>query len=247
MNTCPNLAIFQSLESSLDRQEEAAWFIRSMEKNYHRADQFRWCLNSFLRALKEVPQLISMEVQGNAAVVQWLRGQQAALRADPLLDFLFKQRDVIVHKSMLKPASRGIVGFTRGRGMKLGMGMPIDPLADSTDAILRYIHVAAQDKDFLGILYSEEDGSGEYTCVQREWRLQAFPDVEITRLCATAWERVAGLTLATAEKLGADVITPEFELRDPNSIQFEIYRPEWIKEQLELAKSAVREATSAVN
>ena len=42
MATCPNFQILQLLESSLDRQEEAAWCIRQMEQNYHEADKFRW-------------------------------------------------------------------------------------------------------------------------------------------------------------------------------------------------------------
>lgn len=236
---CPTRSILKSLESSLDRLEEAAWFIRMMEEHYHQADRFRWSLNSFLRTIKEVLQLVTMEVQQHREVSAWLRGEKKKLSQEPLIDFLFKQRDMVVHKSMLKPASKGTVGFTRGRGLKLGLGIPIDPLADSEDAILRYIHIAAKDKDFLGILYTEEDGGGEYTCVQREWRLDRFPDQELTQLAAQAWERVAKITLEAATKLGATVIDPKFELRNPNQVQFEIYPPEWVKEQLAAAKARI--------
>jgi hypothetical protein len=208
-----------------------------MEQHYHRADWFRWSLNSFLRSLKEVVQLLTMDVQGDPEIVEWLREEKEQLNDEPLISFLFKQRDIVVHRSMLKPASKGTVGFTRGRGLKLGLGMPIDPLADSESAILRYIHFAAKDTDFLGILYTEEDGSGEYTCVQREWRMEQFPETELTHLAAQAWERVAKLTLDTATRLGASVIEPKFELQNPNRVQFEIYQPEWVKEQLKDAKA----------
>ncbi len=210
-----------------------------MEEHYHKADRFRWSLNSFLRTIKEVIQLVTMEIQQHPEVSDWLREEKKKLSKEPLMNFLFKQRDMVVHKSMLKPASKGTVGFTRGRGLKIGLGMPIDPLADSEDAILRYIHFCAKDKDFLGILYTEEDGSGEYTCVQREWRLDKFPDQELTQLAARAWERVARLTLDSATKLGANVIDPTFELGNPNHVQFEIYTPDWVKEQLEKAKARV--------
>jgi hypothetical protein len=222
--------------------EEAAWHLRMMEKHYHKADLFRWSLNSFLRALKEVVQLLMMDVQDKPEIVEWLRKEREKLNEEPLIEFLFKQRDIIVHRAMLKPASKGTVGFTRGRGLKLGLGMPIDQLADSEDAILRYIHFAAKDKDFLGILYMEEDGGGEYTCVQREWRMEQFPDSELTVLAAQAWERVASLTLNTATKLGANVIEPKFELQNPNRVRFEVYPPEWVKEQFQLAKSKVENA-----
>ncbi len=103
---CKNYEIFKSLESSLDRVHEAAWFIRLMEEHYHRADQFRWALNSFLRALKEVLQLVTMEVQQNKELSAWLRSEKDSLHSDPLIASLFKQRDVVVHKTMLKPASK---------------------------------------------------------------------------------------------------------------------------------------------
>ena len=237
---CTNHSILKSLESSLDRLEEAAWFIRLMEEKYHQADKFRWSLNSFLRALKEVIQVVTMEVQQSKAVSTWLKDEKERMNSEPLIAFLFKQRDIVVHKAMLKPASKGSIGYTRGRGLKIGLGMPIDPLEDSKIAILKYIHhVAKTDLDFLGILYTEEDGGGEYTCVQREWRLQQFPEKEVTQLAAEAWERVAQLALGTAEKLGAKVIRPTFELQKPNRVQFEIYNPEWVKEQLQQAKEYV--------
>ena len=233
---CNNREILSSLESSLDRLQEAAWFIRMMERHYHQADQFRWSLNSFLRTLKEVLQLVTMETQTDRKISEWLSAKKEELNADPLISFLYKQRDIVVHKSMLKPASNGTVGFTRGRGIKLGLGIPIDPLQDSETAILQYIYSAAKNDDFLGILYTEDDGGCEYTCVQREWRLDAFPENEITVLAARAWEQIAKVTLDAAKKLGANVIEPKFELGDPNHVQFEIYKPAWVKEKLDEAK-----------
>lgn len=241
MDNCPNREIFDSLSSSFDRIDEAAWFIRLMEENYHKADKFRWSLNSFLRTLKEIMQLVTMEVQGDRRLTKLVADKKAELSKDPLIGFLYKQRDIVVHKSMLKPASRGSVGFTRGRGMKLGLGLPIDPLSDSEEGIKRYIYHAAKDKDFLGILYTEEDGGGEYTCVQREWKLEQFPEDEITKLAATAWEKVAQAFFDVAGEMGAQLIKPTFKLGNPNHVQFEIYNPEWVKEQLEHAKKRIAE------
>ena len=201
---------------------EARWHIRLMEENYHQADQFRWSLNSFLRSLKEVLQLTSMEVQNDKALAPWLGAEKQKLSEDQLIQFLYKQRDIIVHKSMLKPASRGKIGFTRGKGIKLGIGIPIDPLHDSKVAILRYIDQAAAPADVMGILYTKEDGSGEYTCVAREWRLENYPDKEVTELAVKSWERVAGVTYAIAKHLGATAVEPKLQLRDPNLVRLEI-------------------------
>jgi hypothetical protein len=243
-SSCDNHKLLEKISSSLDRLEEAGWFIRLMEDNYHYADRFRWSLNSFLRTLKEVQQILTMELQQNKEASDWLKVRREELSTDGLLSFLFKQRDIVVHKQMLKPASSGSVGFTKGRGMKLGLGMPIDPLEDSEVAILKYIWFAAKDLDFMGILYAEEDGSGEYTCVERVWRLDTFPEREVTELAVEAWKMVASLATGAAEKLGAAVSAPSFELRNANRVRIKIFPPEFVKTNLESAKTAHRESAT---
>lgn len=47
---------------SLDRFRESHFWIHQMEGYYHEADQFRWHLNAFLKALKEVSQLLLMDL-----------------------------------------------------------------------------------------------------------------------------------------------------------------------------------------
>lgn len=241
MNKCPNKEVFESLSSTFDRLEEAAWFIRLMEENYHFADRFRWSLSSFLKSLKEIMQLLTMELQKDKITSAFVKQKKTALSSDPLINYLYRQRDIVVHKSMLQPASTGSVGFTRGKGMKLGIGMPIDPLSDSEEAVKRYIYIAAKDEDFLGILYQEDDGSGEYTCVERHWRLSEFPDIELTQLAATAWEKVAQALFDVAGTMGAKLIEPTFELGNPNEVRFELYKPEWIKEQFNYYKEKISE------
>lgn len=244
MTKCPNKEVFKSLSSTFDRLEEAAWFIRLMEENYHSADKFRWSLSSFLRSLKEIMQLLTMELQKDKTTSSLVNQKRAELSSDPLIKYLYKQRDIVVHKSMLKPASTGSVGFTRGRGMKLGIGLPINPLSDSEEAVKKYIYFAAKDEDFLGILYKEDDGSGEYTCVERQWRLSEFPDIELTQLAATAWEKIAQALFNVAGTMGAKLVKPTFDLGNPNEVFFEIYKPEWIKEQFDYFKHKISQIES---
>jgi hypothetical protein len=54
MDTCPHFPI----ENSLDRWQECHWHIHQMESNYHEPDGFRYSVNSFIRAVKEVPQML---------------------------------------------------------------------------------------------------------------------------------------------------------------------------------------------
>ena len=170
-----------------------------MVNHYHSADLFRWHLNVFLKALKEVPQLIRMAMQHEEGFKAWFRRQRQQLRSDPLISVLFKKRDFIVHQDMLLPQSKGSVGITEGRGFKLGMTARIEPLEDSDEAMRRYA-VLLRDSDFLGLTTPDEES---VPCVHREWRLQEF-DEELVDLCARAWLRVGATIVAVLRWQGAE-------------------------------------------
>lgn len=241
-NECNNYQILNQIEGSFDRLSEANWWICMMQTYYHHADQFRWSLNSFLRSFKEIIQILTMELQVATEHLEWFKAEKALLNQDPIVDYLHKQRDISVHRSMLKPASKGVVGFARGKVLKLGMQIPIDPLANSESAILDYIEIAARKKDMLGILYEEEDGSGEYTCVKREWHFPNYPDVDISSLACQAWQRTASLIFRTGEKLGAAIVEPELVAQPLEDIQIMLFDPKWIKAKLAQARKKVSSA-----
>jgi len=166
---------------------EAAFHVHQMELAYHFADPFRWSLNCFLRALKEVPQIIQMELQNNAGFKEWFHQRFEPIKHDPVMSKLRRERNEVVHKAMLKPASKATVGIAERGMVKLGVGFPVDPFADSDDAICEYV---VGTNDILGILMQDEDS---LPCVQREWKLDAFPDTELTDLAASAWEEYSEL------------------------------------------------------
>jgi hypothetical protein len=105
------------------------------------ADPFRWHLNAFLRALKEVPQITSMALQNAPGFAEWFRPQRASLSADPLVLHLADQRDLVVHRGMLKPRSIATLGITDGRVMRLthtnweGVGVDPDIKVPAADAL----------------------------------------------------------------------------------------------------------------
>ena len=171
-----------------------------MEAHYHDADPFRWYLNVFLKALNEVPDLVSMELQNEPGFPEWFRDRKKQLRAVPLINFLSQSRNIVVHKKMLVPKSRGFIGITELRGLKLGLGMPINPLEDSDAAIQRYLIVTRDRGDPIDILMPNEDS---LPCVVREWRLGDF-DEELIDLCARAWLRTSETLRDALTWLGAD-------------------------------------------
>lgn len=193
------MTLESKLPSSLDRFEEGHFHLHAMQRFYHHADEFRWTLGCFTRALKEVPQLVQMELQGQPGFSAWWKPKRRELMADPLIDFFRKRRDEIVHRRMLVPASSGAIGVTRGRGLKFGLALPIDPRENSDDAMRAHV-MAIKDlgEDLLGVLAQDDD---TLPCVQRVWRLKPFTE-DVVELAAAAWLKVGNALQECSEWLG---------------------------------------------
>jgi hypothetical protein len=189
---------YARLTSALDRFQEAHFWIHGMEDAYHFSSPFRWHLNAFLRALKEVPGLLQMALQNDSGFPGWFKERRAQLNHDKLIGLLSKNRDFIVHRSMLVPRSHGMVGITEGRGLKLGLTFPVHPLENSDDAMGRYLKHARKSGDFLGILTPDDDS---VPCIYREWKLPEFDD-ELVDVCAKGWLRTGELVQDTLRRLG---------------------------------------------
>jgi hypothetical protein len=218
------------IETSFDRFREAHFWIHGLEAHYHRAEQFRWHLNAFLKALKEVPQLLQMELQNTAGFSSWFREQRDLLNRDRLIAYLSKQRDIIVHQRMLLPHSECVVGITELRGIKLGMGFPGNPLEDSDHAMHRYLLAASERGDFLGILIPDEDS---IPCVRRLWRLSDF-DEDIVALCARAWLRTGETVAAVIRWLGVEPPALSLDCRHAEQkVQFKLFSREKLRAQLD--------------
>ena len=113
--------------------------------------------------------------------------------------------------------------------MKLGMGLNMDPREDSDHAMHRYLAVAAERGDFLGILIPDEDS---IPCVQRVWRLSGF-DEEIVEVCAHAWLRTGETIAAVLHWLDVDPPPLSLECRHAEQkVQFKLYEREKLMVQL---------------
>ena len=199
-----------------------------LEQHYHRADPFRWYLNVFLKAIKEVPQLLEMELQNEKGFKKWFADQREQLRADPLIAHFAKQRDLVVHRQMLLPNSSCVVGVTELRGMKLGMVFKTNPREDSDVAMDRYLRVA-REHDSLGLLIADEES---IPCVQRVWKLDG-PEGEIVDLCAEAWLRVGKTVGAVLEWLQEDVPPQSIDcLHGHQRVQFKLYSRDDLTERM---------------
>lgn len=222
------------LVSSFDRFSEAHFWIHQLEMSYHFADPFRYHLNAFLKAIKEVPSLLSMELQNQEGFPDWFKDERRKLRENKLLSFLSEQRDFVVHRGMLVPKSHGGIGITEGRGVKMGFSLPINPLMDSDDAMDRYIFVISTDgKDPFNLLAEDDDS---LPCVHREWKLETF-DEELVELAAKAWFQTGETVRNVVRWLGGD--PPELQLNCRHSTQetqFKMYDRKVLRTRLKELK-----------
>lgn len=217
------------IESSLDRFQEAHFWIHGLESYYHYASHFRWYLNAFLKALNEIPQVLQTDLQNDPAFVKWFGEHSSQLRNDPLIAYLSKQRDTVVHRRMLVPKSTCLVGVTEGRGMKLGLSFGANPREDSDQAMHRYLAVVAARGDFLGILTPDEDS---VPCVHRVWRLPSF-DEDIVGVCARAWLRTGETITEVIRWLGVEPPPLSLNCRHADQrVQFKTYERDELAVQL---------------
>lgn len=230
------------IESTIDRLFEASFHLDQMELAYHSANRFRWCLNCFLRSLKEVPDLLTMELQNKPDFPSWMRPRRKALMSDNVVGHFFKLRDGVVHKSMLKPASSGFIGITEGRGIKLGLGLPIDPLEDSDQAMERYLYACARGSDPICLLMPDEES---LPCVKRHWALDSSPDRELTEIAAEAWLKVAGLVSDAVVWLGDDAINFSCDLLPEQRVRVKTFDRDHLRQVVRQMKKDLRKGAKS--
>lgn len=184
--TCPHLLI----NASLERWDEAHWFIHQMETYFHKPDQFRYSANAFIRSIKEIPQILKMEMQNHKKYKSDIKPCIDALKTNNLFYLLSKKRDYIVHQGSLKLHSKGMVGTTEGRGFKIGLSMPIPPEVSSDQAYGWFKDACKNDKILRGAFGPDCDSS---PCIERSWKISEFPDEDLLEVCIKAWKEVSAV------------------------------------------------------
>ena len=192
-----------------------------MEANYHTPDLFRYSLNSFIRAAKEIPQILSMELQNHHAYQSDFKSLINSLDANALLSVLHTKRNFIVHRGMLEVLSKGSVGTTEGRGIKISIPFPVVPHESTQEAYERFKEVCRKDK-FIRSLAGPDCDS--WLMIRREWKIPDFPDKELLELSVDAWRLVGEVISQIVVKLGGDKLDLSFscthELEKIRTIEF---------------------------
>ena len=193
--------VHDNIRSSLDRWTENHWYIHQIEVNYHYPDLFRYSLNSFIRSIKEIPQIVKMELQHHPDYKSKLRHVVGSVYQDSLFSVLHRKRDFIVHQGMLDLLSSGMVGTTEGRGVKIGIPFEVLPYESSNDAYERFKNVCRTNK-FIRSLAGPDCDS--WPCIIRYWKIREFPDSDLLDICTAAWRKMGAILSKVLEVLGGE-------------------------------------------
>lgn len=209
------------IEASLDRWLEVHWQIHQIEAHYHNPDGVRFSFNALIRAAKEIPQILLMELQRQPNYRTEIKPKVEALRADPLFSLLSEKRDYVVHRGMLEVQSTGSIGTTEGRGWKIGFPFPVHPWESSDDAYQRFLKACKSDREIRQLMGPDCDSS---PMIERVWRLPDFPDKDFLEIAVASWRTSGNLLSDILVLLGGARLDTELSCaHDPALVRRKVY------------------------
>ena len=215
--SCPHTEI----EASLDRWQEVHWQIHQVEAHYHYPEGVRFSFNALIRAAKEIPQILAMELQNRDDYRNEIRPHIDALKEDPLFALLAKKRDYIVHRGMLEVESTGSIGTTEGRDWKIGFPFPVQPSESSDEAYLRFQRACKRDKEVRQLMGPDCDSR---PMIERVWRLSDFPDKDFLEIAIDAWRTCGHILSRIVVHLGGENLDTQLLCaHDPASVRRKVY------------------------
>ncbi|MFC5051183.1 hypothetical protein ACFPK9_11255 [Rubritalea spongiae] len=217
--------VHEQLKASLDRWLEVHWHIHQIEKNYHYPDGVRYSFNSLIRSAKEIPDIISMELQNRADYKNSIKPYIARLKEDPLFSLLSTRRDYLVHRGMLEVNSSGSIGTTEGKKRpKISASFPIQPWESSDEAYQRFLVACKKDKALRSLLGPDCDS---WPILRRKWCIPEFPDKDFLEVAIQTWQTLGDTLSSIISQLGGEVLDTTLSCQhDPYYIRNKEYSQE---------------------
>lgn len=179
-------------------------------------------MNAFIRALREIPDMVNMSTQNNKEFVAWHKPIRKALETeDPLIVQIINHRRYIVHKSMLKPESKAYMAAIRGYTIKMQFPFYVDPFEDSDSAVDRFLEMTKENPVLLGMLAPDDV---QVLAIIREWHIEGF-DSEIIIVFRHAWLRIGEYLSDVIEFLGGERLPDNLPgcFKDPREHYYKKY------------------------
>ena len=149
------------LEEADDKFNEVHFFIEQMMLRYHEPEPFRYNLNAFLQALRNVT-VLQQQMSKVPNFHSWYEPQQEKMRSDQLLRRFVESRNIVVKSRNLLFKSKASVGLFRYRKLKLAFDVDV-----STAFPSHYVLSDLVPK--LGLIDDDHSAIGEEYGVKRQW------------------------------------------------------------------------------
>lgn len=186
-----------------DKFEEAHYFLHKMLENYHNANEFRFNLNAFIQALRNITFALQSEKHNLPDFDKWYELKQIEMKQSELLKNFVEGRNIVVKRGNLEVTSEAVVGMFRYRKSKLGMVIPVDPFSSSEILLKHY------QESFIGLFIDKEHSAiGEQLGVQRVWKVDSIGETEIIQLCFDAWRKIGEVVKEAHDLVGLEFHIP---------------------------------------
>lgn len=202
MNYISSVAcVHAPLEASLDRWHECHWHWHQREGNYHQPDAFRYALNAFTRAIADVPELLTKNLERHEAARRAIQPKLKALEATALFSVLKIRRNFIVHQRMLALESKGAIHTMEGNTVKLSRPFPVAAWESSDEAHERFKQVC-KDKFWCG----GGPDCDSSPAIVRTWMIPQIAGRDLREVAFDAWTLVGQLLSETVRVLGGEAL-----------------------------------------
>jgi hypothetical protein len=178
-----------------DKFEEAHYFLHMMINNYHDSDGFRFNMNAFIQALRNITFSLQSEKRNIPNFDTWYAEKQQWMKESLLLKNFIEGRNIVVKRGNLAIKSEAYIGLFRYRRHKLGMVIPVNPFISSKDLL------KTAEEHYVGFLIDEEHSAiGEQCGILRKWVVEEIGEEEVLQLCFQAW-RIIGQLITEAHQI----------------------------------------------
>lgn len=197
-----------------DKFEEAHYFLHMMINNYHDADAFRFNMNAFIQALRNITFALQSEKRNIPDFDMWYEEKQTWMKGSVLLKNFVEGRNIVVKRGNLAIKSEAHIGLFRYRKHKLGMIIPVNPF-QSSEQLLR-----VAEEHFVGFLIDEDHSDiGEQCGILRKWVAEDIGEDEVLQLCFEAWRMIGQLLTDAHNLLGMEFYVPTDCEKRPENYQ----------------------------
>ena len=175
-NECP-------LEETDDRFREAHYFVARMMDEYHNPVPFRYNLNAFIQALRNVTFVLQKEFSRRDGFQEWYQERQETMKEDHLLHRFADGRNLVVKQRGLEMHSKVEVGIFRGRTIKFVLSVN-EPLHLTSEHLINHLAVKT------GLIHPDHHAIDEQYGVRRKWYSPELGEGDVVTLCDLAWVKI---------------------------------------------------------